>query len=405
MRVIIINDFAYINGGAGKIALATAKTLAEKNIEVIFFTGVGPIDNSLKLIKNLRTICLNQHDILTDESRLRAMIQGVWNKYALKKLREVLLELDTKDTIIHIHTCQKALSSSCVSIAIKMGFKVVYHVHDYGLVCPNLGFYNYKKQQVCNERALSFSCIVSNCDSRCYLHKFWRCIRQWVQNQWGLMPRKIENYIFVSNFSFFILERFLPQNSQKYFLDNPIDISPQECVAINKNDMIIFIGRLSKEKNPILLARATRDLNMSTVFIGAGDCEDKIKEINPKAVITGWLSKDEMEIYIKKARALVLPSSCYETQGLVVNEVAAYGIPSIVSDVSAAKDFVEDRENGLIFENNNLDSLKIKLQELFDDKFAENLGRNSYNKFYSKNFSINLYIEKLIKIYQEILEK
>lgn len=209
MNVIIVNDFAYVNGGAAKVAIDTAKLLAARGHEVVFFAAVGPVAEALQGIKNLKIICLNQHDILHDSNRLRAAVQGIWNFKAAKAMKDILAKMSPKNTIIHIHALQKAISSSIIPVAKKAGFRIVYHVHDYGLACPNLGFFNYKTKQICSRRALSLECIACNCDSRSYTHKLWRVIRQMVQIYIGGMPRNIDGFVFLNSFGKNILEKYL----------------------------------------------------------------------------------------------------------------------------------------------------------------------------------------------------
>ena len=60
MKVIVVNDFAFVNGGAGQVAVTTAKLLAKKGHRVTFFSAVGPIGQELKDVQNLSVICLNQ---------------------------------------------------------------------------------------------------------------------------------------------------------------------------------------------------------------------------------------------------------------------------------------------------------------------------------------------------------
>jgi glycosyltransferase involved in cell wall biosynthesis len=52
---------------------------------------------------------------------------------------------------------------------------------------------------------------------------------------------------------------------------------------------------------------------------------------------------------LQKARALVLPSLLYETQGLVVNEAAAPGICFTIPDRCVAQGMVENGRTGLRF--------------------------------------------------------
>lgn len=402
MKIIILSDYAFINGGNAQIALNTAVALANRNYDVTLFTAVGPVADFLKNIPNLKVICLNQNDILSDFNRLRAIINGLWNFKSRSAFKSLLKNFDTKDTIIHIHSCSKALSSSCLQIANKMGFKMIYHLHDYGIACPNMGFYNYKKQKICTLKPLSMKCILMNCDSRHYIHKIWRIVRQWIQKNIGGMPKNL-NYIYVSNFSFNILKPFLNINNKAYYLSNLINIEKKDRVEVEKNKEYIFLGRLVPEKNPILLAKVAKQMNLSVTFIGSGPCESEIKKIYPLSKITGWLDKNEIEELLKTARCLVFPSNWYECQPLVVLECMAKGIPCISSKNCASSESVVENTTGLLFLNNNLTDLKKNLTKSQDDNYIKILSENAYKLYWSKTYKIDEYVLKLINIYNEVL--
>lgn len=402
MNVIIVNDFAYINGGAGMVAINTAKLLAEHGHKVILFTAVGPIDSDLIHRNNLKVICLNQCDILNDPNRLRAVMQGIWNKKAEKFMKKILNGMSPADTIIHIHALSKAISSSIIPAIKQKEFKIVYHVHDYGVVCPNMGFFNYRLNKICSQKAMSWKCIFSNCDSRCYAHKIWRVLRQLVQIHFGGLPGKIDGGVFVSDFSKKILGRYVDEGRM---IPNPVNIPNRYKVDASANEYALYIGRLSPEKNPVLLAKAARELNVPAIFIGSGICQETIQKENPSAICTGWLTKEDMLSYIAKARYLVFPSLWYETQGLVVAEVMAYGVPAIVSDSCAATDFVSDSYNGLLFSNGDIESLKKAMSKMSDDSYVAELSKNAFKAFQSTNeeyiAGIERYYEDLLAIKQE----
>lgn len=49
MKIIILSDFAFINGGNAKVALQTSVDLAKQGYDVTLFTGAGPIADFLKM--------------------------------------------------------------------------------------------------------------------------------------------------------------------------------------------------------------------------------------------------------------------------------------------------------------------------------------------------------------------
>ena len=65
MTVVITADYAYVNGGAARIALESAKGLAARGHDVVLFTAVGPVAEDLSGVPHLRTICLDQEDVWT----------------------------------------------------------------------------------------------------------------------------------------------------------------------------------------------------------------------------------------------------------------------------------------------------------------------------------------------------
>jgi glycosyltransferase involved in cell wall biosynthesis len=403
MNIVILNDYAHVNGGAGMVAISSAIALAKKGYQVILFAGVSPIDNNLLNINKLQVICLNQYDILNNPNRLKAGLSGLWNFSAASKFKKLLKKLDKKNTIIHIHACSKSLSASCIYIANKLGFNILYHMHGYGLACPNLGFYNYQKKSICQLKPLTGRCLISNCDSRKYTHKLWRVLRHIIYQKVIGLPNKTNHFLAISDFSLNILKKFLPTTSTVHFVPNPIDVSKQNLVDVSKNKYFTFAGRLTPEKNPVLLARAAVDLNLPTVFLGEGPEKNEILRIYPNAKMTGWLKHFETQEYLRKSRVLIFPSLWYEVQPLIVIEAAALGIPAIVADTCSSRDFIIDNVTGLIFKSNDLEDLKNKLILTQNDEFVKKLGENAYNHFWNNPLSMDKYIDNILNVYSKMI--
>jgi len=402
-KIVIINDFAHINGGAGQVALSSAVALAEQGYSITLFCAVAPIMEELQH-RNLRIICTKQHEILRDPNRFRAAVQGIWNFKAARVMAALLGTLDSSRTVIHLHSWTKALSSSIVKVALGRGFKVICTMHDYFLACPNGGFFNYPENSICQLSPLSIKCITKNCDVRSYPQKLWRVSRQMVQENLGRMPKGINDFIAVSAFSKAILEPFLPKNARVNVVANPIDVPKSESVNISENNAFVFIGRLSREKGAVLFARAAAMLGLQAVFVGDGPLRDEILNIYPSAIITGWLPRIEVNNLINTARALVFPSVWYETLGLVVLEAAARGVPAIVSDTSAARDIVMDKETGLWFKGGDLDDLINKIGVFQDGVAARKMGQMAYQRYWGNPCTMEKHLEKLINVYRMILQ-
>jgi glycosyltransferase involved in cell wall biosynthesis len=401
-EIVLVNDFAHINGGAGQVALTSAMALAERGHSVTVFSAVAPVMAELKK-KKIKLICTRQHQIRSDPNRFRAVRQGIWNVKAARRMQVLLKDLDPSRTIVHIHGWTKSLSSSVVPVAVGNGFHVVVTMHDYFLACPNGGFFHYRKNRVCRLRPLSPACLTSNCDKDGIPQKLWRICRQVVQKRWGEIPGGIGHYIAISDFSRSILEPYLPKHARVYHVPNPIFVDKRDPALPGENKAFVFVGRLDPEKGPLLFAQAAARAKVKTLFIGDGFCREKIREIAPRAAITGWLSPMRVKSTLSKARALVFPSLWYEPYGLVVLEAAALGIPAIVSDTSAACQAIEDGVTGFVFRSGDVDDLTKKIQQLCDAETAARMGRTAYNRYWSNPTTIEHHVRQLEKVYASIL--
>ena len=106
-----------------------------------------------------------------------------------------------------------------------------------------------------------------------------------------------------------------------------------------ENLVILFCGRLSREKNLFHLVSAYHQLDherKSLIFVGDGDLrhslENYVDEVGASSVnFFGFQNRIEISKYYAIADLLVLPS-VRETWGIVVNEAMCFGLPVIVSD-------------------------------------------------------------------------
>jgi len=404
MNVVVVNDYAQVNGGASQVALASAGALAHRGHEVTVFTAVGATAELPDHPGRARLICTGQHEIARDPNRMRAALQGLWNQHAARTMRELLNGLDPRDTVVHFHGWTKALSSSVIHECLSSGFPSVTTLHEYFSACPNGGFFDYQRQTICGRRPLGAACVATHCDARSYPQKLWRVGRQYVQRVAGEFPGGMRHFITLSGFSMQVLKPYLPADARFHAVPNPIDVPREAPVAVDAEEGFVYAGRLAPEKGGILLARAARPLRASLTFVGDGEQRGAISAEYPQARITGWLAPAAVRRQLRRSRALVLPSLWYETQGLVVLEAAALGVPAIVPAGSAARDFVLDGVTGLWFRSGDENDLRDKLRMLQEDAgLAATLGKAAYEHFWRDPPTLDKHAARLEDVYRQVL--
>lgn len=399
--IVVLTDTLRIDGGASKVARASALGLANAGCRVIFVVGE---DASAEFqVENVEVVSLNLSSISVPVKRHKTMFTGLWNVRAARRLKQVLSKLDPLTTVVHLHSWTKSLSTSVVPVIRSAGFPLVLTLHDYFVACPNGGFYDYQRGNVCCRKPLGLECLVSNCDSRMAAHKIWRVVRQFIQNGPGGLPGAVKAFVAVSDFSHHILQPFLPSNAAVYRVNNPIESIQLPPAQPSKAFGVLYVGRLSKEKGPDLLAEAARKVGVKVTFVGDGDLKRGLKEKYPEHQFTGWLPFDDILPLIDQTRALVFPSRWYETLGLSVLECASRGVPSIVADRCAAAEEVDHEKTGLLFASGDMGALSQAILRLEDNQLVEKMGANAYKRFWNSPYSLENHVKELMRVYDRVL--
>lgn len=403
MRLIVVNDHGFVNGGGAQVAIASLNALAEAGLDVTFVSSVGPVDALINR-DHVSIINFGLSDLQNNPSKVQAAVLGIWNISAASYFENVLKDFDPRDTVIHFHTWMSSLSSSVIKVAIINNFKVVCTLHDYSSVCPNGGLYNYEKSNHCKLVPMSVSCLSVNCDSRSYYHKLWRVTRQAVQNICSNLQTGVDTFITVSSYSENLIRPFLPYTCKFKKINNPIDIEKYPPPDVTVNDGFTFVGRISKEKGGVLFAEAARLANVKSTFVGTGGEEPTIRLLNTASIFLGWQDRQGVVKAIRSSRALVFPSLLHETQGLVVQEAAALGVPVIASNECAASEFIVDGVTGLLFKARDHQDLANKIKLLNNDAtLARNIARNSYEQYWSAPHTLQNHVNDLIDCYRVVL--
>lgn len=399
-NIIIVYDYAFINGGAAKIAIQSAISLSKQNYNVYYYSAVGPVCKDL-MSSNVKTHCLNQKDINT-ANRITAIRTGIWNSSVKKDFHHFLSSFSQEDTIVHIHGWVKALSSAVVKTSTKMKFKTFITLHDYFTLCPNGGFYNFKRNSICHFKGFGLKCLLCNCDKRNYIQKLWRSARQVIQD-FNVKRNADIIFISISNLNEKLIKPFV-KSKRFERVDNFITIPPFLNTSASTNKTFIFIGRLSEEKGVEIFCRVMEKIisthkDIKAIIVGSGKLYE-LKNSYPNVDFIGWKTQTEIYELLKRARAFILPSIWYEGAPLTVMEALSMNLPCIISNCTASTEIVNNGENGIIFEANNETSLLMAINKALNDNTIKLLQTNISNKNYRNIFSIDKHIKKLISIYK-----
>jgi glycosyltransferase involved in cell wall biosynthesis len=398
--VVILNDFCHVQGGASRVAIDEAVALHGLGLDVTFLGAVGPIGPQLTEA-GLRTVCLDLPQLLDASSRPGALLQALWNSRAYRAAQSVLAECSREQTIVHLHGYTKALTATPALAARRSGFTVICTLHDFFAACPNGAFFDYRRQQPCSLAGLSAACMTTNCDKRHPAHKAYRLVRGLAQRHAARFPATVRDYITLSKQSAKLLRPYLPDNARFHPLCNIIDIPHGPAVDVTANRVLVVVGRLDAEKGVMLAARAAQRAGAAIVFVGDGPLRSDVEATG--AHVTGWLPARAVRQELDRARCLVFPSLWYETYGLVVDEAAALGVPSIVSDISAAAERIVDGETGWIFPSGDAAALERCMRMTNDSEVVRQAGLAAYTHYWASPSDPSCHARQLVEIYDNAL--
>ena len=402
LTIVICLDHASVTGGQAKVAFDSAIGLKAAGHRPIVFAAAGPVDPLLR-DNGIEVVCLGQTDLLGASSKLKGAVQGVWNAPAQRALANLLAGMPQGRTIVHVHGWAKALSPSIAPAIRASGLPAIFTLHDYFLFCPTGGFYDYTAHELCERRPLGLSCLATNCDAVSYPRKAWRSARLAMANSLVGLRDMFSDFVCISSVQRDIIAPYVPGGARLHAISNPVaaeDLGPKPEPA--SGDMI-FVGRISPEKGPLLFAEAARRIGLVPTFVGDGPAASELREKYPEARVLGWQKPEEARKALRAARALVFPSRWYEGQPLTVLEAKAAGTPVVVSDVCAGREEIVDGETGLWFKSGDAADLARALTAMQDDSVVRKMSNASYAAYWRDPPTLARHVERLEKAYRGML--
>ncbi|MCS6769308.1 MAG: glycosyltransferase family 4 protein [Candidatus Caldarchaeum sp.] len=165
---------------------------------------------------------------------------------------------------------------------------------------------------------------------------------------------------------------------------------------------VVYVGRLSKEKNVEAVLQLARRIAQATfVIVGDGPEAARLKAMSKdmnNVFFTGGVSRRKALQYIKGSDLLVLPSLA-EGLSTVLLEAMALKTPVVATDVGGNTEVVQHMHTGMLVNPGDTEALAEAVSQLLHDRrHAEKLAENAY-KTYLENYSWNVVVPKYLEVY------
>jgi glycosyltransferase involved in cell wall biosynthesis/predicted metal-dependent phosphoesterase TrpH len=154
---------------------------------------------------------------------------------------------------------------------------------------------------------------------------------------------------------------------------------------------MLYVGRVSKEKNLDVIVAATRrlaewKLPVRPIFVGDGPYLGEMKQLLPDAIFTGYLVGDDLAIAYASSDFFAFPSTT-DTFGNVVLEAHASALPVIVSDQGGPRDLIDDGLDGYVTKANDVEEFADRVRRLCENTAdREKMGAAGRKKVESRDW-------------------
>jgi 1,2-diacylglycerol 3-alpha-glucosyltransferase len=151
--------------------------------------------------------------------------------------------------------------------------------------------------------------------------------------------------------------------------------------------ILLYVGRLAREKNMAVLFEMAaiafqRDPSIRLWLVGDGpyrnECAAMVRElgIGDRVKFVGFVPRPEVDQYYEAADLFVF-SSITETQGLVVQEAMAYGVPAVAVAGGGASEGIVEGENGFTVRNDPGAFAERVISTIGEDDLMAKLGEGA----------------------------
>jgi glycosyltransferase involved in cell wall biosynthesis len=186
-----------------------------------------------------------------------------------------------------------------------------------------------------------------------------------------------------------------------YFLPDIDGVTPTaDDDSPHDRPYFLFVGRLEKIKGlddviPVFKDYAGADL----LIAGDGEYTTELKAIaagNPHVKFLGRIAPDELDRLYRHAIALIVPSVCFETFGIILIESFRQGTPVLARHIGPFPEIVSRSKGGLLF-NGPADLREAMDKMQSDPAFRDQMAQQARAGFL-KNWSEDAVIPRLLDV-------
>lgn len=391
MRILHINNFYHKAGGTEIYIDRVSRQLENLGHNISILYGV-PAPSSSEVI-NCNSIFLSDIHRSGDDTIINSAMK--------------IIEREKID-IVYLHN---VFNTILIDNLLK-ALPVLKFVHEHYLYCPGGAKFLRLIKKKCNLKYHPVRCFLMAYLTHCAPVnpcRLWNRIFQGSNNL--TLSRTFDGFLVFSQ----AMKENLKINGieeEKITVTNHFT-SPVPYKRDKDSSMLLYVGRISREKGVDYLLKVLEGLKTSCRLVVIGDgyylsnIKGLAKQLNiiNRVEFKGWLSEAELSDYYSRAAVLIFPSIWPEPFGISGIEAMAHGIPVIAFNTGAVSEWLIDNETGFLVKHGNIMAMRKKIELLLQDKqLASDMGINGKMRV-EKYFTLERHISGLLKATSDAINR
>jgi glycosyltransferase involved in cell wall biosynthesis len=328
----------------------------------------------------------------------------IWSREAHRDLAATLRE--HRPDVVHVHNTFPLLSASVLYACRDAQVPVVASLHNKRLICASGAFF--RDGKVCHDCAdgSALQAVVHGCYRQSRTASASVVLATSVHRRsWRSL---VSAYVFASASQRDLVSSLgLPED--RLFV-KPHPVPRKELRKVARGQYVMYAGRLEEAKGirPLMAGwdqyrSRSGDPGLGLVIAGSGDLDAEVTawaSTRPSVEVTGRVEGGRFAELMSGARAILVPSTCEETFGLIVVEAMAAGSPPIAAAHGAFVELITPGVDGMLVRPGDPEALALAIADVeADPERYETYGAQA-RETYEKRFDPDRAMEELLEIYR-----
>jgi glycosyltransferase involved in cell wall biosynthesis len=399
MKILLVNKFFYLKGGAEKYFFELDSLLKRKGHTTLHFSMAHNknffSENSDTFIKNV------DYDKKGLMNKFYAAARLLYSFEARKAIRPLLRQ---NPDIVHLNNIYHQISPSIIDEIRGNSIPIVLNLHDLKIVCASYAMLS--KGRIC-EACIDksyYHCALNRCFKDDFFSSALVTLEMYLHHKFLKIYDHVHLFISPSKFLKHKIEQMGFQGKIVH-LPNFINLETYHPDYNSSGKEILYFGRLSKDKGVGTLIAAMKPIkNYQLKIAGEGPMLEQLKKEADGCDhihFLGYLDAKRLQAEIKRSMFTTITSELYENNPLSVIESFALGKPVVGSNIGGIPELVQNNKTGILYKAGDRHDLREKIVALIDDKKKiRYLGQNA-RKFVETHLNQEVYYDNISKVYAE----